>query len=71
MPTWVIILSILAGLYSFAGALFDWEWFMTDYKAVVFVRLLGRTGARILYAFLGLLLMAFGFASAFGLIPPG
>ena len=70
MPTWVIVLSIFGGLFSLAGALFDWEWFMTHYKAAVFVRLLGRVGARLLYAFLGLCLVALGLAAAFGLIPP-
>jgi len=70
MPTWVILLSILGGLFSFAGALLDWEWFMTNYKAAFFVRILGRGGARLFYAFLGLSLAALGFAGAFGLIPP-
>jgi small neutral amino acid transporter SnatA (MarC family) len=70
MPTWVIILSILGGLFSFAGALLDWEWFMTNYKAAFFVRILGRGGARLFYAFLGLSLAVLGFAGAFGLIPP-
>jgi small neutral amino acid transporter SnatA (MarC family) len=70
MPTWWIILSILGGLFSLAGALLDWEWFMTHHKAAVFVRLLGRGGARLLYAFLGLSLVALGLAGAFELIPP-
>jgi small neutral amino acid transporter SnatA (MarC family) len=68
MPLWVIALAILGGLFSFAGALFNWEWFMTNYKAAVFVRLLGRSGARVLYAILGLLLAALGFAGLSGLI---
>jgi Immunity protein 17 len=70
MPTWVIILSIFAGLFSLAGALLDWEWFMTNYKAAVLVRILGRSRARLFYALLGLSLAALGFAAAFGLIPP-
>ncbi len=70
MPTWVIILSIFAGVFSLAGALLDWEWFMTNYRAAVFVRILGRSRARLLYALLGLSLIALGFAGAFGLIPP-
>jgi len=70
MPTWVIILSVFAGLFSLAGALLDWEWFMTNYKAAVLVRILGRSRARLFYALLGLSLTALGFAGAFGLIPP-
>jgi len=68
MPLWATALFILAGLFSFAGALFNWEWFMTNYKAAFFVRILGRSGARILYAILGLLLAALGFAGLFSLV---
>jgi len=70
MPTWVIILSIFAGIFSLASAIFDWEWFMTNYKAALFVRILGRNGARLFYALLGLALAGLGFGGAFGLIPP-
>ena len=70
MPTWVIILSILAGIFSLASAISDWEWFMTNYKAALFVRILGRNGARLFYALLGLALAGLGFGGAFGLIPP-
>ena len=68
MPIWASIFFVLAGLFSFAGAIFDWEWFMTNYRAALFVRLLGRTGARVLYAVLGVFLAALGMAGALGLI---
>jgi small neutral amino acid transporter SnatA (MarC family) len=68
MPIWASIFFVLAGLFSFAGAVFDWEWFMTNYRAAFFVRLLGRTGARVLYALLGVFLAALGMAGTFGLI---
>lgn len=70
MPSWVIILSILGGLFSLAGAVLDWEWFMANYKAAVFVRILGRARARLFYALLGLFLIALGLAGALGLVPP-
>jgi small neutral amino acid transporter SnatA (MarC family) len=70
MPSWVIILSILVGLISLTSAVLDSEPFMTNYKAAVFVRLLGRTGARLFYALIGLFLVALGSAAAFGVIPP-
>lgn len=69
MPLWASIFFVFAGLFSFAGAVFDWEWFMTHRKAALFVRLLGRSGARVLYALLGILLAALGMAGAFGLLP--
>ena len=68
MPIWASIFFVLAGLFSFAGAVFDWEWFMTNYRAAAFVRLLGRNGARVLYALLGVFLAVLGMAGAFGLI---
>lgn len=68
MPLWVSAFFVLAGLFSFAGAVFDWEWFMTHSRAALFVRLVGRSGARLVYALLGILLAALGLAGAFGLL---
>ena len=68
MPLWASILFVGAGLFSFAGAVFDWDWFMTHHRAAVFVRLLGRNGARVLYALLGIFLVALGLAGAFGIL---
>jgi small neutral amino acid transporter SnatA (MarC family) len=70
MPSWVIMLSILGGVFSLMAAALDMEWFMTNYRAAVFVRILGRTGARLFYALLGLFLIALGLAATFGVIPP-
>jgi small neutral amino acid transporter SnatA (MarC family) len=68
MPLWASIFCVLAGLFSFAGAAFNWEWFMTHYRARLFVRVLGRNGARVLYALLGVFLASLGLAGAFGLL---
>ncbi len=48
------IIFIIIGLFAFAGGLFDWDWFMNHSKARFFVRIIGRTGARIFYCILGL-----------------
>jgi hypothetical protein len=61
------LLFILIGLYTIAGAAFNWEWFMRNPKANVFVRLLGRTGTRILYSILGCGLIFIGIWGLFGL----
>ena len=47
------IFIILAGLFAIAGAFFNWDWFMDNRKARVFVKLLGRGGTRIFYMILG------------------
>ncbi|MGN1416446.1 MAG: Imm17 family immunity protein [Oscillospiraceae bacterium] len=50
----------LCGLFSIAGAVFDWDFFFSNSKARVFVRLLGRTGARIFYGILGIAIIIMG-----------
>jgi hypothetical protein len=62
------IAIILIGLLSVLGAALDWEWFIANRKVRIFVRLLGRTGARILYVILGGLLVAYGGAMLAALI---
>ena len=60
MNTLPAIAIILIGLLSLLGAVLDWNWFIANRKVRIFVRLLGRTGARILYAILGGILMGYG-----------
>jgi hypothetical protein len=51
---------IFAGLFSIAGGIFNWDWFMNNRRAYIFVKLFKRTGARIFYVFLGLFIIAMG-----------
>ena len=46
-------LIFAAGLFSIAGGVFAWPFFMNHRKAQFFVRLLGQNGARGLYVVLG------------------
>ncbi|MBQ8296298.1 MAG: immunity 17 family protein [Ruminococcus sp.] len=62
----MIIMSVvvtLIGLFPICGAIFNWNWFFNNYKARGIVRVFGRTGARIFYALIGLLLMGVGIAA--------
>ena len=43
----------LVGIFCIAGAACDWEFFMNDRRARLFVIVLGRTGARWFYSLLG------------------
>jgi hypothetical protein len=63
---WMGLILIAVGLFSMAGAAFDWDWYMNNHRARVFVRLVGRTGARIFYILLGLVFASFGTAIMFG-----
>ena len=35
------------GAFAICGAAFDWDWFMNNHKARLFVILLGRRGTRL------------------------
>ncbi len=68
MEPYIPYLIIAAGLFSLAGAVFDWDWFINSRKARLWVRLFGRGGARIFYALLGLGIAGLGVALATGLL---
>jgi small neutral amino acid transporter SnatA (MarC family) len=55
----IIILG--AGIFSILGAVMNWDWFIESRKARLFVKLFGRTGCRIFYGILGILLAVGGF----------
>jgi hypothetical protein len=54
------LLIVAGGLFLICGAAFDWEFFINCVKTGLFVVLLGRTGARIVYAVLGTALLLVG-----------
>jgi hypothetical protein len=66
MPAFLIL---LIGLFAICGGAFNWDWFMEHRKAA-FITLLfgGRTGARIFYIVLGLLLVLGGFLMMSGML---
>ncbi len=63
-----MIILILAGCFSMAGAGLNWDWFMENRRARFITTLLGHQGARIFYIILGLLLVVFGFLGLFGVL---
>jgi len=54
------LILVAAGLFSICGAAFDWDFFINSRKARFFVSTFGRTGARIFYALLGLVIVVMG-----------
>ena len=54
------LIFVAAGVFSICGAAFDWDWFINSRKARFFVATFGRTGARILYALLGIVITILG-----------
>ncbi|HEY1014470.1 MAG TPA: immunity 17 family protein [Herpetosiphonaceae bacterium] len=66
MQPWQGWMIIGGGLFSIAGAVLNWNWFMNNRRAWLFVKLFGRNGARIVYVILGLFLCLIGIAALFG-----
>ena len=62
------IFLILGGLFTLAGGLFNWNWFMENRRARAVVSILGRKGARGLYIVMGLFLAIFGIVLATGFV---
>ena len=54
------LLIVAGGLFSMAGGVLDWDWFMNHRKARFMCAILTRNGARIFYVLLGLGLAIFG-----------
>jgi hypothetical protein len=67
---WGGVFLVAAGVFTICAAAYDWEFFMGHPKAWLFVRILGRNGARVFYAALGGLLLFFGALMAFGVLWP-
>jgi small neutral amino acid transporter SnatA (MarC family) len=53
----VIIISITGGTFAILASIFNWNFFFENRKVELFIRLLGRTGSRIFYTLLGLVLL--------------
>lgn len=62
------LLFLAAGLFSLAGAIFNWDWFIESRKAWLFRKLFGRTGTRIIYGVLGIVIIVMGGLVGFGIV---
>jgi len=54
------IFLVVAGLFTVCGAVFNWDFFMNSFKSRFWVKILGRTNARIFYGILGIAIMVWG-----------
>ena len=68
---WIGLLVAAAGLFAIAGAVFNWDFFMNNRKARLFVSLLGRNGARVVYVILGGIIITLGALIALGFLKNG
>ena len=56
------------GLFSLAGGLFNWNWFMNTRRSRALVKSFGSAGARVFYILLGIVVIVFGVLLAFNVI---
>jgi hypothetical protein len=54
------IVILIAGLFSIVCAAFDFDWFMNNPRASIFVKMFKRNGARVFYIVLGIVLCIMG-----------
>ena len=54
---WLKVLAICGGIFSIVCAAMNFDWFMNNSRAWIFVKLFGREGARVFYVLLGLFLI--------------
>lgn len=64
------VMVMLIGLFPIAGAYFNWNWFMESSRARLFVTMLGRGGARVVYSLIGIILLLMGLFMIIGIIDP-
>ena len=62
------IFFVLAGLFSILGAIKNWNFFMNNRKAYIWVKLFGRNGARIFYGILGFVIAIIGLGISVGIL---
>lgn len=62
------LIFVAAGLFTICGAGFDWDWFMNNRRAWIFVTMFGRNGARVFYGLLGTVLIVLGVLFALGIV---
>ena len=62
------LIIVAAGLFSICGAAFDWDFFINSRKARFFVSIFGRTGTRLFYGILGVVIVIVGALVTLGLL---
>ena len=62
------IFFVLVGLFSILGAVKNWDFFMNNRKAYIWVKLFGRNGARIFYGILGFVIAIIGLGISVGIL---
>jgi hypothetical protein len=68
MEKFLFLFLLISGIVSFLGAWQQWDWFMNNHKAKFISMFLGKTGARIFYILIGIVLAVGGTLGLLGII---
>lgn len=68
MELFINILFIVVGVFVLLVSIMNWDWYFNSTKAQRLISLIGRTGTRIFYAVVALLLILFGIGSITGFL---
>lgn len=60
MEILMVLIIVACGIFSICGAVFNWDWYFNNRKARGVVAIFGRTGARIFYTILGVVIIVMG-----------
>lgn len=63
------LLGLPIGLFFICAGCLDWEWFFSRGRQKLAVQFFGRQNARMLYAFLGVMVIVFGVLALLNLPP--
>jgi hypothetical protein len=62
------LLLVAAGIFCVCGAVLNWDFFMNNSRAWLFVKIFGRNGARFFYVLLGAAITIGGVLMTLGII---
>ena len=62
------LLIIAAGLLTMFSGIMNWDWFINRRRSTFLVALLGRTGARLFFILLGMIVTSIGLLLATGVL---
>jgi hypothetical protein len=66
--TFTQIFFMAVGIFSVLGAFFEWDFFFKNRRAVFVLNLLGKSGARIFYIVVGVILFSIAFLDMIDII---
>ncbi|MCA9058103.1 MAG: immunity 17 family protein [Planctomycetaceae bacterium] len=62
------LIIVAAGVFTVTASIQDWDFFFNSRKAELLVAMLGRSGARVFYGLLGVVIVILGILFTMGML---